>query len=234
MSEREHAVEPSSGSSSKPPSPSERSGFLGFVAHEMRNPLSTALWSAELLVRLSPEERGGARGEKLSGMCLRALQRLRYLVEDHFLAERLDVSGIPLRPETVSVREAVDAVAAKAAIGEFTVEIEEDLAVFTDRGMLERAIDGVLAAAAHGKTPVRLQASRTSEMAVLRFRGASPPADALQPPQKGTASDPTGRALALHMAVRVTEALGGSLATAEDDYLLALPLAGQETSAGPA
>jgi len=233
VSEREHATEASTASPRKPSKPSERGSFLGFVAHEMRNPLSTALWSAELLVRLSPEERGGARGEKLSGMCLRALQRLRYLVEDHFLAERLDVSAIPLRPETVPVREVVDAVAAKASIGELAVEVEEDLAVFADRGMLERAIDGVLAAAAHGKTPVRLQASRTSEMAVLHIRGAPPPADALQPPQKGTASDPTGRALALHMAIRVTEALGGSLAIAEDDYLLALPLAGHGTSSEP-
>ena len=36
----------------------ERSGYLGFVAHEVRNPLSTALWSAELLARMSPAERG--------------------------------------------------------------------------------------------------------------------------------------------------------------------------------
>src|SRR5512138_522027 len=84
-----------------------RGAFLGFVAHEVRNPLSTALWSAELLARLSAEERGGARGEKLVGMCLRSISRVRQLVEDHFLCERLDSGGIPVRAEGVGLREAV-------------------------------------------------------------------------------------------------------------------------------
>src|SRR5512142_3223790 len=113
----------------EPASGAQRGSFLGFVAHEMRNPLSTALWSAELLARLSPDDRGGARGEKLSGMCLRALQRLRALVEDHFLAERLDVGGIPLRLETVPVKEVLDAVASKAGIAGLTSEVSSDIAV---------------------------------------------------------------------------------------------------------
>jgi K+-sensing histidine kinase KdpD len=236
VSDREHAVEDSAGAAStnKPSASDERGSFLGFVAHEMRNPLSTALWSAELLVRLSPDERGGARGEKLSGMCLRALQRLRYLVEDHFLAERLDVGGIPLRPETVSLREAIESVVARMGLGECTVRVEEDLAITTDRGMLERALDAMLAVASSGKTPVRLQASRAGDTALVRVHGAAPASEALRPPQKGTASDPTGRALALYMAVRVAETLGGSLAAAADDYLLALPVAGPNRSSDPA
>src|SRR5512142_2166772 len=80
-----------------------RSGHLGFVAHELRNPLSTALWSAELLTRMAAEERGGARGEKLTAMCLRSLGRVRQLIEDHFLSERLDVGGIPIRPEPLVI-----------------------------------------------------------------------------------------------------------------------------------
>ena len=85
-----------------------RRAFLGFIAHEVRNPLSTALWSAELLGRITAEERGGARGEKLSAMCLRSISRVRQLVEDHFLCERLDSGGIPLRAEPVVVREAAE------------------------------------------------------------------------------------------------------------------------------
>ena len=75
------------------PTDDVRGDHLGFVAHEVRNPLSTALWSAELLARMTPEERGGARGEKLTAMCLRSLGRVRQLVEDHFLCERLDAGG---------------------------------------------------------------------------------------------------------------------------------------------
>jgi signal transduction histidine kinase len=203
----------------------QRGSFLGFVAHEMRNPLSTALWSAELLARLSSEDRGGARGEKLTGMCLRALQRLRSLVEDHFLAERLDVGGIPFRLEAVLVREAVAAVATKVGVAELALEIEEGLAVRADRGILERVLDGLLATAGRGGSPVQLDAGRTRDTALLRVRGAPPAPDALELPQKGTASDPTGRALALYTALRAAQALGGSLSTTQEEYLLVLPLA---------
>ena len=204
----------------------QRGSFLGFVAHEMRNPLSTALWSAELLARLSSEDRGGARGEKLTGMCLRALQRLRSLVEDHFLAERLDVGGILFCLEAVLVREAVAAVATKVGVAELALEIEEGLAVRADRGILERVLDGLLATAGRGGSPVQLLgAGRTRDTALLRVRGAPPAPDALELPQKGTASDPTGRALALYTALRAAQALGGSLSTTQEEYLLVLPLA---------
>ncbi len=202
-----------------------RGGFLGFVAHEMRNPLSTALWSAELLVRLAPEERAGPRGEKLTGMSLRALQRLRLLIEDHFLAERLEVGGIPFKVDDVVLREALDAVAAKAALADLTVLIEEGVTVRADRGLLERALDGLLASAARGKSPVRVEGARYGDHVRVRVKGAPPPADAFATPQKGTPSDPTGRALALYMVAGVARALGASLSATSEEYLLDLPLA---------
>ncbi len=217
----------------KPGAAVERGSFLGFVAHEMRNPLSTALWSAELMARLSSEERGGARGEKLSGMCLRALQRLRSLVEDYFLAERLDVVGIPFRLEAVRVGEVIAAVAPKVGVSDLALEIEQDLAVWADRGILERALEGLLSAAGRGGSSVRVEAGRARDAVLLRVRGAPPPPEALEVPQKGTPSDPTGRALALHMVVRVAQALGGSLSTTQEDYLLAVPLAPAGAPAAP-
>ena len=72
-----------------------RPGHLGFVAHEIRNPLSTALWTAEMLARMTAADRGGARGEKLSAMCLRSVARVRQLIEDHLLCERLDAGTPP-------------------------------------------------------------------------------------------------------------------------------------------
>lgn len=212
--------------------PQERGGFLGFVAHEMRNPLSTALWSSELLARLSSEDRAGPRGDKLAGMCLRALQKLRCLVEDHFLAERLDVSGIPLRREAVVLRDAVAAAAAKLGLTDTGLEIPADLAVWVDRGLLERALDGILAVSRRGASQVRVEGVQSRDAALVRVIGDPPPPDALDPPQKGTASDPSGRALALHMAVRVAAALGGSLSTAPDGYLLELPLVPASPNAG--
>lgn len=208
-----------------PASSDERGSFLGFVAHEMRNPLSTALWSAELLARLSPEERAGARGDKLAGMCLRSLQRLRLLVEDHFLAERLQVGGIPLRLESVPVREALDVAVAKASPESVQVDIDEELAVWADRGLLERALEGVIAVAGRNKTALHVSAHRDRDTGRLSVRGAPVEADALQPPHKGTASDPTGRSLSLHMAVQVLGRMGGALTASGEAYEVVLPAA---------
>lgn len=204
--------------------PAIRGSFLGFVAHEMRNPLSTALWSAELLARLAPEDRAGPRGEKLSNMCLRALQRLRLLIEDHFLAERLEADGIPFRTEGVRLREVLDQVAAKNGL-DWNAVVDDNLTVSADRGLLERSLDALLAVASHGKTPVQVEAFRSGDVVTVRIRGAPPAAGALDVPQKGTPSDPTGRALALHMASRVAGALGGALATSGQEYALTLPAA---------
>jgi len=201
-----------------------RGSFLGFVAHEVRNPLSTALWSAELLARLPAEERSGPRGEKLAGMCLRALKRLRILVEDHFLAERLDASGLPIRCDAVPVREVIGASQAKVESAGLSIEVEEGFTIFTDGGLFERAIDGLIAVAGRGDVPVHLHAAREGDSVVVRVRGCPPEPGALDLPHKGTASDPTGRGLALHMVQRVARALGGSLSTSPHEYLLSLPL----------
>ena len=203
----------------------KRSSFLGFSAHEIRNPLSTALWSAELLARLSSEERGGARGEKLSGMCLRALRRLKILVEDHFLSERLAIGGLPLRLEVVTVAEAIASIAGKAGVVNLSLDLPQGLAVRADRGMLEHALEALLAAAAREGAPVRVEGARTDDEVRLKVRGAPPAPDALAMPQKGTPSDPSGRALALYTARRVAAALGGSLSASADAYVLALPIA---------
>lgn len=200
------------------------------MAHEMRNPLSTALWSAELLARLAPEDRAGPRGEKLSNMCLRALQRLRLLVEDHFLAERLGVDGIPFRSDAVRVREVLEQVAGKLGV-EATLAVDETVVVRADRSLLERVLDALVAVASHGKSPVQVVAQLSADAVSLTLRGAPPAAGALEVPHKGTPSDPTGRALALHMAVQAVQALGGTLTSSAEAYLLTLPLA--PTPGGP-
>jgi signal transduction histidine kinase len=201
----------------------KRASYLGFSAHEIRNPLSTALWSAELLARLPSEERGGPRGEKLAGMCLRALRRMRVLVEDHFLAERLAVGGMPLRPESVALAEALAAIAGKAGAAHLVLDLPAGLAVWADRGMLERALEAVLAAAARGDAAVRVEGGRSGREVELRVKGDPPAPDALALPQKGTPSDASGRALALYTARRVLASLGGTLSSTADAYLLALP-----------
>ncbi|GAO03731.1 sensor histidine kinase KdpD [Anaeromyxobacter sp. PSR-1] len=211
----------------------ERSGYLGFVAHEVRNPLSTALWSAELLARMSAAERGGARGEKLTAMCLRSLGRVRQLVEDHFLCERLEVGGLPVRPEPISLRDALEHAAGHRPgdVGEVSLDgVEAALAVSADRALLERVLDALVAAAGREGEPVRVSARLDGGRAVLRVSGAEAGPGALDDPRKGAAGDPKGRALALPAARRAAAALGGGLSVEGGAFVLTLPGAGAYTA----
>jgi signal transduction histidine kinase len=202
-----------------------RASYLGFVAHEARNPLATALWSAELLGRISPEERAGARGEKLAASCRRALERLRHLVEDHLFSERLDAGGIPLVPEAVALEELVSAAAKRGGIQAWRGDLERNLFVLADRSAAERSIEGALAAAARGGTAVEVEGRLLARRVVLRVRGAEPPPQALEDPRRGTTPSDRARPLALSMARRAARAAGGRLAVEGGAYLLELPAA---------
>lgn len=204
---------------------SNRAGFLGFAAHEVRNPLSTALWSAELLSRMSPEDRSGPRAERLSAMCLRSVARVRQLIEDHFLCERLDVGGILLRFEGVSLREVIDATLARPAErGEVTVDVDPALAVRGDRMLVERAVDALVAVASADKATLRIEAQVTgSGRIALTVAGQPPVPGALEDPTKGSLGDARGRSLALPLARRIATALGGALAASDAGYILSLP-----------
>jgi signal transduction histidine kinase len=203
----------------------DRPSHLSYVAHEIRNPLSTALWTSELLARLSPAERGGARGEKLAGICLRSVGRVRLLIEDHLLCERLDAGGYPIRVEAVALSELLAGLQARwpAGGGALTLPADEGLAALADRGLLERAMEGLLAVAAEGAAAVRVTAAAVHGRLEIRVNGA-PPA-LLADPGRGAPSEQRGRSLALPMARRVALALGGALTVADEGYILAIPAA---------
>lgn len=221
----EHDSPPGGAGGASTQGAADRPSHLSFVAHEIRNPLSTALWTAELLVRLTPEERGGARGEKLAGICLRSVGRVRLLVEDHLLCERLDAGSYPVHAEPVPLGEILEAVRGRwpAQDGALTLLPEEGLVALADRGLLERAVEAVLAAAGEGGAPVRVEAALRGGRLEVRAVGA-PPAS-LADPGRGAPSDQRGRALALPMARRVAAALGGALEIAGEGYLLSIPAA---------
>ena len=204
-----------------------RVGHLGFVAHEIRNPLSTALWTAELLARMAAAERGGARGEKLSAMCLRSIARVRQLIEDHFLSERLDIGGLPVRVEGLGLAEVVRGVLERHPPdgAPVTADLDAQLGVEADRVLLERAIEALVAFAGNDRTPVAISARVTEGEVSLVVAGRSVDEAALADPVKGSPSDPTGRALALPLARRIASALGGGLAAGEGGLRLTLPRA---------
>ncbi len=223
--ERSNTGEPemSAAAEARAPADDARATHLGFVAHEIRNPLSTALWTAEMLARMTLEERGGQRGEKLSGMCLRSIARVRQLVEDHFMCERLDMGGLPLRPESVGAGEALDAALGRHPAELVSAHVDPALGVEVDRGLLERALEALVAVAGAERTPVVVSAHATEREVSFHVAGKHADASAVADPVKGSPSDPTGRALAVPLARRVAAALGGTLLVTEGAWLLTLP-----------
>ncbi len=90
------------------PPPGKRGKYLGFVAHELKNPLATALWSSDLLKRMDSADRAGERAEKMIDVSLRALRRMRRLIDDFFTIERLLEHGYELKQERVSLKDLVE------------------------------------------------------------------------------------------------------------------------------
>jgi K+-sensing histidine kinase KdpD len=192
------------------------------VAHEVRNPLSTALWSAELLARLQPDERAGDRGLKLANLGARALARVQVLVEDHLLCERLDAGGYPLRLGPVELEGLLAAVLERLGLDPApVVSLTPALAGQGDRSLLARALEAVVAVAARDGAVVRIDGHGAGGMVRLSIQGS--PVRPVTDPVKGTPSDPSGRALALPMARRVADLLGGSLAEDGERYLFVFP-----------
>jgi signal transduction histidine kinase len=214
-----------------------RGAHLGFVAHEVRNPLSTALWSAELLARMPAEERGGARGEKLTAMCLRSLGRVRQLIEDHFLCERLDARGIPLHPEPTLVRALLEELLSGRRgldLAGLELDAPAELSVAADHALLDRALESLVSIAGRGGEKVRVHARGEGGRVVIRVLGAPATEEDLGDPRKGATGDPKGRSLALPLARRIATALGGSLALEGGGYVLTVPDSPQPAAAaGP-
>lgn len=202
--------------------PEEKASQLAFVAHEIRNPLSTALWSVELLARMTAEERGGPRGEKLSRMSLRALTRLRRLVEDHLLTARLDAGGIPLEIEEVPARELFPGATAIGA-SSLELELESGLSVVADPSLARRIVEGVLLAAARGGADVRVTGLRKGKLARFCVHGAPAIPGDLADPRRGDAGDTRGAALALPVARRACALLGGAIRPEDGAWILELP-----------
>ncbi len=217
-------LRPTPPSAERPGRTEDEASHLAFVAHEVRNPLATALWSVELLARMTPEERAGARGEKLARMSLRALTRLRRLVEDHLLAARLDAGGISFDSEEVPARELFPGATAVGA-GSLELELETGLSVVGDAALCRRVVEAALLTAARGGADVRVSGARKGGLARFRVSGAPVTQQDLEDPRRGHPGDTRGASLALGTARRACALLGGALRVEEGSLVVELPAA---------
>jgi K+-sensing histidine kinase KdpD len=216
------------------PSAGNRRGkYLGFVAHEIKNPLATALWSCDLLKRMDSADRAGPRAEKMVDASLRALRRMRRLVDDYFTIERLREQGYELRAEDLELRALVDgAVGALAekdgvATQNWSVDVPAAVRVTGDGEMLRRGFRVVFEHMAHGgagQAKLSVVGHGIAAGGELVVRSSSPPVPLIPlAPEERPSGDPAGTVLGYALAETIFAAHGGSLQDREGALVVTLP-----------
>src|ERR1700730_15980909 len=212
----------------------QRGKYLGFVAHEIKNPLATALWSVDLLKRMEGEGRVGPRAEKIIDASLRALRRMRRLVEDYFTIERLRLQGIELRVESLTAQALIEGALAHLAEKEglprerFRADVSDQLFVRGDADLLRRALRALLETMARAAPEARISLVGPAAGGAVRLvvRGEGPPRPLLPaPPEERAAADPAGGVLGFTLCQSVLAAHGGFVEETEEGLLLRLPRA---------
>jgi len=212
--------------------PGRRGKYLGFIAHEIKNPLATALWSCDLLKRMDAADRAGPRADKMIDASLRALRRMRRLVDDYFTTERLQEHGYELRPEPLDLRSLVEG--AIAQLGEkegvptegWSMDVPAQVQVSGDLDMLKRALRLLLEHLARGAAGTRISVVGHSapEGAQLVLRADPSPEKLIPPiPEERPSGDPTGAVLGFALADTIVRAHQGSLEEKDKALFVLLP-----------
>ena len=216
------------------PSAGKRGKYLGFVAHEIKNPLATALWSCDLLKRMQGADRTGERADKMLDASLRALRRMRRLIDDFFTIERLQEQGYDLKRERLDLRElvgvALQTLAEKDGIATegWVVDVGE-AGVVGDSEMLKRALRGAIEQMARSSSGSRLTIStQAAQTAVeLQIRAEKPLERPIPPdPEDRASGDPSGSVLGYALAARILDSHGGKIEEREGGIALSFPAAG--------
>lgn len=209
------------------PSGGKRGKYLGFVAHEIKNPLATALWSCDLLKRMEGADRTGERAEKMIDVSLRALRRMRRLIDDYFTIERLLEHGYELKRERLFMKDllngALQTLAEKDGVATAGWGIEVDGAqVSCDGEMMRRALRAALEYMARSSPQPRLSIAARDN--VLQIRAEAGPNPLLPPPpEERPSGDPTGSVLGFALAARILEAHGGHIEERDGALALVFP-----------
>ena len=192
--------------------PQGRGKYLAFVAHEIKNPLATALWSADLLKRMTLADRATDRAEKMIDVELRALRRMRRLVDDYFTIERLGEGGYELRREKLALRDVVAAAVQQLTEKEgFAAEVIVEAGqgeISGDGEMLKRALKCLIEYMARPAEKEKPHLTVTAPSpAELHIAAEKPPSPLIPPSaEERPTGDPLGAVLGYALAARILEA----------------------------
>jgi signal transduction histidine kinase len=199
----------------------QQAEHIGFLTHELRNPLSTATMVANLL-RKRPEI-AASQGEKLD-MLDRSLQRIRAQIDGILLTQRLDAGEVECRPvDTTLGKIMVDAIRAaelEARQKEIALitHYDPELAICVDPGLTTSALQNVVDNAVKFTDRGRIEITaddNPSEVLIHVYDNcdglSGEELKTIFEPFKRAHSGKAGTGLGLSIARRALEAQGGQI-----------------------
>lgn len=206
----------------------EKDLLVQFVAHDMKNSLSSILLNADALASVSSFQELGDIGADVS-YAARALDRLIFDMLDVSRRERgvsLRVSCSPLRLQNLLALPVAAATHRGAALGVSVVFQSTDEAVFADRNLMVRVVENLLDNALRFSPPgevVTVRATREAASVCLRITDHGPgiPEERRQRVfslyEQSESSDPRSRGIGLAFCKVAVEAQGGTIEVEDNE-----------------
>ncbi|MBV9946570.1 MAG: hybrid sensor histidine kinase/response regulator [Myxococcales bacterium] len=207
----------------------EQRELMGFIVHDLKNPLSV-VWSS---VEFAQSELHGESSMLTDALkdASDASRRLRSMINDLLTISRLEEADLPLRLELVSLSELLGEVLreyarrAEAKNVELLTPARLSASVTADRTLLQRVIENILDNSLrytpeHGRVSVAMRESDHVEIAVSNNGPSIPPSQRARIFDKFArlegASVARGNAgLGLYFCKRAVESLGGRIEVTE-------------------
>lgn len=143
----------------------EKNELIGIVAHDLKNPLTSALSVAELF----KDEKITEEQSEYMGLILRSLNRMNSLVAKILEIKVLESSSLKVKTAAVNLKDAAETVVSELKVQSdkknIRVETElDEISISTDRNLLTQVLDNLVSNAIkfsnqHSKVMIRLKDS---------------------------------------------------------------------------
>jgi signal transduction histidine kinase len=218
-----------------------RSDYIGFVTHELRNPLTAAMVAGSKLD-------GGQQSSRAAAIVQRNLKRVARLIDDFLITEQMDADALHLDVQEIALGEILDGAvepalrAANRPQARVSISADPAVLVAVDPALTIAALQNVILNAVQfsDKDVVTIEAEEGPERLILHVHdnchGLSAPALAtvFEPFQGGHAGKPVP-GLGLSVARRIIQGEGGLIdverANPGCHFRIVLPRAGGRQAA---